>query len=178
MVPGDETPRARQGGAPSAGGRNARPSDDVSAEPLRLDVSPETRGVPSSGAGPSQNRTCSGGGISRKTRAGRSTVIYFRFSRTQVCITSISLHLEKILLVVFFQVLWEENYSKQSCKQSYHTFIMSYFRPSFLPCLLRSRNSYLGSHSRHFSPLPTTCYMVGGIAPKLTFCFHAYIGRV
>ena len=35
--------------------------------------SPETRGVPSSGAEPSENGTCSGGGICRKIRAGRST---------------------------------------------------------------------------------------------------------
>ena len=43
------------GGAPRAGGRSPRPSDDVCAEPLRLEGSRETRGVLSSGAGPSQN---------------------------------------------------------------------------------------------------------------------------
>ena len=57
MAPGDETPRARQGGAHRAGGRSPRLSDDVCAEPLRLEGSPETRGVPCSGAGPSQNGT-------------------------------------------------------------------------------------------------------------------------
>ena len=46
-------------------------------EPLLIEGSPETRGVPSWGAGPSQNGTCSGGGIGRKIRAGRSTEIIF-----------------------------------------------------------------------------------------------------
>ena len=86
MASGHETPRARQGGAPRAEDRSPHPSGDVCAEPLRLDVSPETRGVPSSGAGPSQGGTCLGGGIGRKIRAGRSTVNYFRFGRTRVCI--------------------------------------------------------------------------------------------
>ena len=92
MAPGHETPRARQGSAPRAGGRSPRPSGDVCAEPLRLEGSPETRGVPSSGAGPSQNGTCSGSGIGRKIRVGRSAVNYFRFGRTLVCITPVSLH--------------------------------------------------------------------------------------
>ena len=65
-----------------ATGRSPRPSGDVCAEPLRHEGSPETRGVPSSGAGPSQNGTCSGGGIGRKIRAGRSAVNYFGFGRT------------------------------------------------------------------------------------------------
>ena len=60
MAPGHETPRARRGDAPRVGGRGPRPSYDVCAEPLRLESSPESRGVPSSGAGPSQNGTCSG----------------------------------------------------------------------------------------------------------------------
>ena len=79
-------PRARRGGAPRAGGRSPRPSGDVCAESLWFEGSPETRGVPSSGAGPSQNGTCLGGGIGSKIRAGRSTVNYFRFGRTRVCI--------------------------------------------------------------------------------------------
>ena len=53
---------------------------------LAPQASLETRGVPSSGAGPSQNGTCLGGGIGSKIRAGRSTVNYFRFGRTRVCI--------------------------------------------------------------------------------------------
>ena len=96
------------GGAPRAGGRSPRPSGDMCAEPLRLEGSPETRGVPSSGAGPSQNGTCSGGGIGRKIRAGRSTVNYFRFGRTRVCITPVSLHRVEEC------VLWGQNLSKQS----------------------------------------------------------------
>ena len=92
LAPGHEPPRARWGGAPRAGGRSLRPSGDVCAEPLRLEGSPETRDIPSSGAALSQNRTCSGGGIGSKIRAGRSAVNYFRFGRTRVCITPVSLH--------------------------------------------------------------------------------------
>ena len=97
MAPRHETPRTRRGGAPRAGGRSPRPSGDVCAEPLRLEGSPETRGVPPSGAGPFENETCSRGGIDRKSRAGRSAVDSFRFGRTQVCITPVSLHREKII---------------------------------------------------------------------------------
>ena len=92
MAPGHETPRARRGVAPRAGGRNPRPSGDVCAEPLRLEGSPETQGIPSSGAGPSQNGTCSGGSIGKKSRARRSAANYSRFGRTRVCITPVSLH--------------------------------------------------------------------------------------
>ena len=91
-APGHETPRARRGGVPSAGGRSPRPSDDVCAEPVRLKGSPETRGVPSSRAGPSQNGTFSGDGIGGKIRVGRRAVNYFRFGRTRVCITPVSVH--------------------------------------------------------------------------------------
>ena len=86
MAPGRETPRDRRGGAPRAGGCRPRPADDVCAEPLRLEGSPGTRGVPVLGAGPSQNGTCLGGGTGRKIRAGRGTVNYFRFGWTRVCI--------------------------------------------------------------------------------------------
>ena len=86
MAPGHKTPLARRGGAPRAGGRSPRPSGNACVDPLRLEGSPEARGVPSSGTGPSQNGTCSGGGIGRKSRAGRSTVNYFRFGWTRVCI--------------------------------------------------------------------------------------------
>ena len=86
MAPRHEPPRARQGGAPRAGGRNPRPSGDVCAEPLRLEGCPETRSVPSSGAGHSQNGTCSGGSIGKKIRAERSILNYFRFGRTRACI--------------------------------------------------------------------------------------------
>ena len=92
MTPGHETPRARRGGAPRAEGRSPCPSGDVCAEPLRLEGSPETRGVPSSGAGPSRNGTCSGGDIGRKIRAGGSAINYFWFGRTRVCIALVSLH--------------------------------------------------------------------------------------
>ena len=97
MAPGHERPPARRGGAPWAEGRSPRSSGDVCAEPLRLESSPATRGVPSSGAGPSQNGTCSGGGIGRKGRARRSAVNYVRFGRTRVRVTPISLHREEII---------------------------------------------------------------------------------
>ena len=77
MAPGHETPRTRRGCAPRAWGRSPHPSGDVCGEPLRLEGSPETRGVPFSGAGSSQNETCSGGGIVNKSRAGRSTANMF-----------------------------------------------------------------------------------------------------
>ena len=86
MTRGREPPRVRRGGAPRARGRSPRPSGDVCAEPIRLEGLLETRGVPSSGARPSQDGTCSGGGIGRKSRAGRSTVNYFWFGWTRVCI--------------------------------------------------------------------------------------------
>ena len=70
---------------PPAGGRSPRPSGDVCAKPFLLEASPDTRGVPSSGSGPSQNGTCSGGGIGRKIRAGRINVNYLRFGRDIVC---------------------------------------------------------------------------------------------
>ena len=128
MAPGHKkTPRARQGGAPRARGRSPRPSGDVCAKPLRLEGSPETRGVRSSGAGPSQNGTCSGGGIGRKSRAGRSTVNYFRFGRTRVCITPVSLHR------VEEWVLWEHNCSKQSNKGASQSRTRSGKKNSVLP---------------------------------------------
>ena len=86
MAPGHKTPLARRGGAPRAGGRSPRPSGNACVDPLRLEGSPEARGVPSSGTGPSQNRTCSGGGIGRKSRAGISTIDYVRFGRIRVWI--------------------------------------------------------------------------------------------
>ena len=92
MALGHETPRARRRSAPRAGGRCLNPFGDVCAEPLRLEGLPETRGVPSSGDWPSQNVTCSGGGIGRTIRAGRNAVNYFRFGKTRVCIAPVSLH--------------------------------------------------------------------------------------
>ena len=73
MAPGRETPRARRGGAPRAGGRRPRLSGDVCVEGLRLEGSSETRGVPVLGAGPSENGTC----IGKKSRAGRRAVFFF-----------------------------------------------------------------------------------------------------
>ena len=109
MAPGHETPRARRGGVPRAGGRSPRPSDDACAEPLRLEGFPEPRGIPSSGAGPSHNGTCSGGGTGRKIRVGRRAVIYSPFGRTRVCLTPVRLHR------VGEWVLSGQNRGKQSC---------------------------------------------------------------
>ena len=68
----------------------------------------DTRGVPSSGAGVSLNGTCSGVGIGVKSRAGRNTLTYFRFGRTRVYTTLVSLYR------VEEWVLWGQNLSKQS----------------------------------------------------------------
>ena len=111
IAPGQEIPRARRGGAPLAGGRSPRPSGDVCAEPLRLEGSPETQGVPSSGAGPSQNGTCSECGIGRKIRAG-SAVIFFGWVGSE-SITPVSLHR------VEEWVLSGQNLSKQSYNGSF-----------------------------------------------------------
>ena len=70
MVRGHEILRARQGAAPRAGGRSPSPSGDIWAEPLRLDGSPETRGVPSSGAGPSRTERIRGVASVGRSRPG------------------------------------------------------------------------------------------------------------
>ena len=151
------------GGAPRAGGRSPRPSDDVCAEPSRLESSLETRGVARSGAGPFQNRSCCGGGIGGKIRARSKN--YFRFGTTRVCITLISPHRKKKENSTFFELGWEKSSSKQWCKQSYHLFTL-HFRLLFTSCLLRSRNSYSGSHSRPFSPSPNNVLYGGGHSPQ------------
>ena len=124
MAPAHETPRARQGGAPRPGGHSPHRSSDVCAEPLRVGDYPEARGVPSSGAGPSQNGTCSGGGTGRKIRAGRSIVNYFRFGRTRVCITLISLHPRTII-----GSLWKDQ--QQAIEQAAVSCIHSIFANLF-----------------------------------------------
>ena len=86
MVQGDEPPRVHERGASKAGGRSQRPSGDVCAKPLRLEHYLDARGVPSSGAGPSQNRACLGICIGSTILAGRRTVNIFPFGRTRVCI--------------------------------------------------------------------------------------------
>ena len=103
-----ETPHAHQGGDLRAGGLSPRPSGDVCAEPLRVEGSPETRLVPTSGAGPSQNGTCSGGGIGRKSRAARCNVFLFRFGKTKVSMTPVGMHRVEEC------VLWGQNLGKQS----------------------------------------------------------------
>ena len=50
-MPGLETPRARQEGVPRAKGRSPRPSGDVRAEPLRLEVFRKPEGFPLRGQG-------------------------------------------------------------------------------------------------------------------------------
>ena len=86
MAPRHETPRDRRGDAPRAGGHSPRPSGDVCAKPLRLEHYLDARGVPSSGAGPSQNRACLGICIGSTILAGRRTVNIFPFGRTRVYI--------------------------------------------------------------------------------------------
>ena len=80
------------GGCSSVGGAQSAPFWRRVHRALAPQRFSETRGVPSSGAGPSQNVTCSGGGIGRTIRAGRNAVNYFRFGKTRVCIAPVSLH--------------------------------------------------------------------------------------
>ena len=96
------------GGCSSVGGAQSAPFWRRVHRALAPQRFSETRGVPSSGAGPSQNVTCSGGGIGRTIRAGRNAVNYFRFGKTRVCIAPVSLHRVKEW------VLSGPNRSKQS----------------------------------------------------------------
>ena len=52
MTQGDETPRAHQAGAPRVEGRSPRPSRDVCAEPLRLELLWKPEAFPLRGLGP------------------------------------------------------------------------------------------------------------------------------
>ena len=82
MAWGDETPRAHQEDAPRAGGRSPRPSCDVCAELLRLEVLWKPEAFPDRRLGlPRRERF---GGVSSEARSGpgKSTVIYFLFGRT------------------------------------------------------------------------------------------------
>ena len=127
--PGRRNSAGSSGGCSSGGGLQFSSSDDVCADPLRFESSAETRGVPSSGAGPSQNGTCSGSGIGRKIRVGRSDVNCFRFGRTRVCITIISLHRVNIIGSV-------GNEPQHSIVQAVVSYIcLLYLRPYFLSCL-------------------------------------------
>ena len=74
------------GGCSSSAGAYSAPFRPRVRRALAPRSSLEIRGVPSSGAGPSQNGTCLGGGIGSKIRAGRNAVNYFRFGSTRVCI--------------------------------------------------------------------------------------------
>ena len=84
---GDETSRAHKGGAPRAGGRSPRPSGNVCAEFLRLEVfwKPEVFLLPRLG----QPWTEHVWGVASVARSGprrSTTVFYFLFGRTRVCI--------------------------------------------------------------------------------------------
>ena len=163
MAPGHETPRARRRGVPREEGRSPRPSGDVCDEPLRLEVSPETRGVPSSGAGSSQNGTCSGGGIGRKIWAGRSTVIYLRFGRTRVCITPISLHRQKT--IGSFRFFGERSTaSNRASNRIIHLF--SYHFALLFSLTYHVVVTHIRGHIAGPSPPSSLRAMVGGIPPK------------
>ena len=72
-MPRHETPRARQGGAPRAEGCSPCPPGDVCAEPVRLEGSPETRGIPSPGLG--HPRTERFQGVASVGRSGPGEVL-------------------------------------------------------------------------------------------------------
>ena len=96
---GAETLRAHQGGAPRAGGRSPRPSRDVCAEPLRLEVLWKPKAFPLLGLGPPRTERVWGVASVARSGAGELlfAVIYFRFARTRVCIAPIILHQVKII---------------------------------------------------------------------------------
>ena len=169
MAPGDETPRARQGCAPRAGSCSQRPSGNVRAEPLRLEGSPETLGFPPSGAGPSQNGTCLECGIGRKIGAGRSTVVYFRFGRTRVCITPISLHREKMIgSLRFFGKRTAA--SNRGSSRIIHVLCYIFALLFSLACYVVVTH-IRGRVARPSAPLPTTCYGRGNSPQSRYFVF-------
>ena len=90
----------------------------------------ETRGVPSSGAGPSQNETCLGGGIGSKIRAGRTTA----------CCNLFSVRQDPNLYNANYSAPSENNRlfgerTAASNRASSRIMHLLYLRPSFLPCL-------------------------------------------
>ena len=73
MARGDETPRAHQGGAPRAGDRSPRPSRDVCAELLRLDVLWKPKAFPLGGLSPP--RTERAWGVASAARSGPAELL-------------------------------------------------------------------------------------------------------
>ena len=73
MARGDETPRAHQGGVPRAEGRSPRPSGDLCAEPLRLELLSKPEAFPLRGLGPS--RTERVWGLASVARSGQGEVL-------------------------------------------------------------------------------------------------------
>ena len=73
--------------------------------PYASKVRRKPEALPLRGLGPPRTERVRGGGIGRKIRARTTTVIYIRFGRTRACITPISLHREKILLIGSFRFL-------------------------------------------------------------------------
>ena len=111
------------------------------------------------------------GGIGRKIRAGRSTVIYFRFGRTRGCITPISLHREKKRLIVFFR-FFENKTAASNRASSLIIHLLCY-----IFALLFSLACYVvvthirGRVARPSAPLPTTCYGRGNSPQSRYFVF-------
>ena len=90
MARGDETPRAHQGGVPRVGGRSLRPSRDVRAESLRLEVLWKPEAFRLRGSGPP--RTERVWEMASVARSGPGELLvqlagfFFRLGRTRVCV--------------------------------------------------------------------------------------------
>ena len=95
-------------GCSSSGGAESAPFSRRVRGALAPRSSLETRGVPSSGAGPSQNGTCLGGGIGSKIRAREKYRNLFSVRENQ------DLYIPVSLYGVKEWVLWGDNCSKQS----------------------------------------------------------------
>ena len=85
----------------SGGGPESAPFSRRARGVLAPRSSLETRGVPSSGVGPSQNGTCLGDGIGSKIRAGRTTRtacwVFFSARQDPSLCNAIILHRVKIV---------------------------------------------------------------------------------
>ena len=80
------------GGCSSGGGPESAPFSRRVRGALAPRSYLETRGVPSSGAGPSTNGTCLGGGIGSKTRAREKYCNLISVREDQSLYTPVSLH--------------------------------------------------------------------------------------
>ena len=141
---------------------------------MRLEGSPENRSIFFSGAGRSLNGTCSGGGIVRKIRSGRNTVIYIRFGRSRVCLTPNGLHRERTGSFRFFgKKPASSNISSSRIIHLICYIFVLLFSLAYYVVVTNIRDHIAGP-----SPPCPLRSIVGGILPKSIFSFFLHIGRV